>query len=151
VAVAASSSEHDKSRQHECLLATCTAFSYQFEQRLLRVCRLWNVFTAQNALVCRTYAGMLAACDLTPAGASTIFTCDMRLTAVSSRASTYILHTSLFRTVSSGWSISSSFSSSSLYSFNSQPPLIDISFLPSHSLHSLAVFRAAAHNAKCSQ
>lgn len=117
----------------------------------LRVCRLWNVFTAQNALVCRAYAGMLAACDLTPAGASTIFTCDMRLTAVSSRASTYILHTSLFRTVSSGWSISSSFSSSSLYSFHSQPPLIDISFSLSHSLHSLAVFHAAAHNTQCSQ
>ena len=62
-----------------------------------RVCRLWNVFTAQNALVCPVDGGMLAACDLTPAGASTIFTCDMRLTAVSSRAPTQILHTSHVR------------------------------------------------------
>jgi hypothetical protein len=40
---------------------------------------------------------MFAACDLTPAGASTISTCDMRLTAVSERASTNILHTSHVR------------------------------------------------------
>ena len=58
-----------------------------------RVCRIWNVFMPQNAPVCRVPGGMLAACDLTPAGASTIFTCDMRLTAISERASTDILHT----------------------------------------------------------
>ena len=105
-----------------------------------RVCRLWNVFTAQNALVCRVDGGMLAACDLTPAGASTIFTCDMRLTAVSSRAPTQILHTSLVR--GKQWLVQLFILSSLLYSF-AKSPLIDISFSSSHSLQTLSPTRQA--------
>ena len=102
-----------------------------------RVCRLWNVLTPRSAPVCRVEGGMFAACDLTPAGASTIYSCDMHLGAVSSRAPAFILHTFLIRLsclVGSGWSVFLR----SLYSFSQLITAVTFSFTPSHSLHSLS-------------